>query len=755
MEVAEGWIFDAYPLADKMVIWIKEKNRNKIIRLQDSNWKYSVYVAAEYKDELISLSKQSIIREEVNNYEFVSKYEKITDTNKSTVLKLSLNYPSKALTLSKQIQAFGGRFDRFRLYNVDLLPAQYYFYDRDLFPLAFGSFGNSIRRAESFKVQDNVYAPDYQAPIFKGIHLRINLKMEGKIPKPTDKIKSVSIQTQNDIFQIQKESEVSTIEELMEEVNTKIDPDFVFTDDGDSFTFPYLIYRAEVNDISLIMSREPIPLKKPDNKGSSYISYGKIYFKPTTTKLLGRIHIDVSNSFFLEEGTAGGLHGLYEISRLCRMPLHTASRASIGRCLSSLQFYYATKKDILIPWKPTLAEYFKSFEELLIADRGGFIFEPELGVHEQAAELDFVSLYPNIMLQKNISAETVHCYCCPNSKLRVPELDYNVCEKSTGIVPTSLGIVLDKRASYKELKEDNNINKSLKAIYDARQSALKWILVTSFGYLGFNNAKFGRIDAHIIVCAFDRQIFLKVTRAAEKYGFRAIHGIVDSIWIQKKGTKQQDYLKLKEAIERQIGFSISFEGIYRWIVFPPSKVDDNLPVVNRYFGVFEDSNIKVRGIETRRRDTPSLFAKFQNEILGIMASGRNMEEVRKLIPKVFEHFEKYRQRLEDRSIPLEELAFAKRRSKNFNEYQINRNTAENNAMEQLNKEGKLLEGGQILRYIITNYKDKRKSHSKGLNTRNISLATPLELADDNTLYDIDRYIELLTQICNSVIEPFR
>jgi len=504
------------------------------------------------------------------------------------------------------------------------------------------------------------------------------------------------------------------------------------------------------------MGRESIPLKKPDSKGSSYISYGKIYFKPTTTKLLGRIHIDVSNSFFLDEGTnGGGLHGLYEISRLCRMPLHTASRASIGRCLSSLQFYYATKKDILIPWKPTLAEHFKSFEELLIADRGGFIFEPELGVHEQAAELDFVSLYPNVMLQKNISTETVHCYCCPNSKLRVPELDYNICEKSTGIVPTSLGIVLEKRASYKKLKEDININKSLRAVYDARQSALKWILVTSFGYLGFNNAKFGRIDAHISVCAFDRQIFLKAAKAAEKCGFRVIHGIVDSIWIQKKGTEQQDYLELKEAIEDMMGFSISFEGIYRWIVFPPSKVNDNLPVVNRYFGAFEDSNIKVRGIETRRHDTPSLFAKFQNEILEIMASGRDIEEVRRLMPKVFEHFERYRQRLKDRSISLEELAFAKRRSKDFNEYQINRKTAENNAMKQLNTEGKLLEGGQILRYVITNYEDRKKSHSKGLNTRNIPVATPLELVDNNTLYDIDRYIELLSQICNSVVEPFR
>ena len=68
---------------------------------------------------------------------------------------------------------------------------------------------------------------------------------------------------------------------------------------------------------------------------------------------------------------------------------------------------------------------------------------------------------------------------------------------------------------------------------------------------------------------------------------------------------------------------------------------------------------------------------------------------------------------------------------------------------------KLLEGGQILRYIITNYKDRRRSHSKSLNTRNIPLATPLELVSDNTVYDIDRYVELLTQICNSVIEPFR
>ena len=742
--MVEGWIFDVYPLQDKMVIWIKKKDGS--IRLEDSSWSYCLYVAVDDKSELLSLLEEEQIMKAVEDYEFVLRYERLSDTIKSRVLKLSLKEATKALGLARQIESFGKRFGSFRLYNVDLLPSQNYFYDKDFFPLAFCYFDS--KQPSNLEVQDNVLSTDYWIPDFKSVHLTINLKKGGKIAKLGDRISSIVIQLPNERIEIQKESEADTIEELMYEVNKKIDPDFVFTDDGDSISFPHLIYRAEVNGIPLIMSREPIPLKKPDSKGSSYVSYGKVYFKPTTTKLLGRIHIDLSNSFFLDEGNnSGGLHGLYEISRLCRMPLHTASRAFIGRCLSSLQFYYASKKDILIPWKPTVAEHFKSFEELLVADRGGFIFEPEIGVHEQVAELDFVSLYPNIMLQKNISAETVHCKCCSQSTTRVPELDYNICEKRTGIVPTALKIVLDKRAQYKKLKQTcaTNNNNEIKSIYDARQSALKWILVTSFGYLGFNNAKFGRIDAHIAVCALDRQIFLQTSKIAENHSFEIIHGIVDSIWIQKKGSKMEDYLELEGIIEKETGFRMSFEGIYKWIAFLPSKINGSLPVVNRYFGAFQDGKLKVRGIEARRGDTPALFSKFQNEILQIMASGNNIEEVRRLMSYVNEHFQKYKQLLkEDRSMPLEELAFSKRRSKDLNAYQINRNTVENDAMRRLNTEGKSLTGGQILRYIITDYREGKRR----------PVATPLEIIDENTTYDIERYTELLAQTCNSVIEPF-
>jgi hypothetical protein len=31
-----GWLFDIYPLQDKMIFWIKQNNNNNILRMKDS-----------------------------------------------------------------------------------------------------------------------------------------------------------------------------------------------------------------------------------------------------------------------------------------------------------------------------------------------------------------------------------------------------------------------------------------------------------------------------------------------------------------------------------------------------------------------------------------------------------------------------------------------------------------------------------------------------------------------------------------------
>ena len=735
-----GWLFDAYALNGSMIFWIKKDNSSTTIRVEDKSWNHKIYVASE-KSLLKSVIENNEILSMVKEYHFISKYELITDTKKSQVLELELKDPTYALKLAKKIEKMG-RFGQSRLYNVDILPEQSYFYEHDVFPLMKCKVHVSNSTLNWIDNEDDVWSTEYELPLFNNIHLKVYPKTkEGRIPRFTDVIALVSIQkgdTSKDTIYIQG-SEIDILYQLVKEVE-KINSDFILTEYGDSFTFPYLTYRSEVNQVNLVLDREGIPLCKPKKDGTSYFSYGRMYFKPLATKLLGRIHIDTDNSFVLNES---GLQGLYELARICRLPLHSASRASIGKCMSSLQFYNAVRNNTLIPWKSTLAEHPKSLGDLLIADRGGLIFEPIMGAHEKVAELDFVSLYPTIMFKKNISAETVICNCCSHSKLRVPELlNYHICEKRRGIVPLSLEILLKKRAHYKD-KRNSTTDPELKRIYDARQTALKWVLVTSFGYLGFNNAKFGRIDAHIAVCAFDRQIILQTVRIAESQGFKILHAIVDSIWIQKKNVVNNDYKSLKTEIENKTGFPISLEGIYKWIVFVPSKSNTILPVSNRYFGVFEDGTVKMRGIEARRYDTAEFFSNVQQGILNIMSEANSIKEVRDLMPKVRKFFQLHLELLRYKKVPINDLVLTKRISKDVDEYK-NRNTVELDALLQLKHAGKSLKSGQILKYVLTDYYRK--------NSRKRSI--PVELINSKTVYDAKRYSELLVETCNSVTEPF-
>jgi DNA polymerase-2 len=351
------------------------------------------------------------------------------------------------------------------------------------------------------------------------------------------------------------------------------------------------------------------------------------------------------------------------------------------------------------------------------------------------------------MQKMNISAETIFCKCCPDSKLLVPGLmNYYRCEKRKGLVPTALEILLNKRKIYKQLR-NSTTDAKLKEMYNARQTALKWVLVTSFGYLGFNNAKFGRIDAHIAVCAFDRQILIQTIRTAERQGFKILHAIVDSIWVQKsEGQKKagaQDYGSLKEAIEKEINFGISLEGVYKWIAFVPSKGNDIVGVPNRYFGVFEDGSLKLRGIEARRHDTPIFFSNYQQLILNKLSEADTVSEVKSMLPKIMDIFLHHLKLLKERRVNLNNLAFTKRISKNYDEYE-DRNTVENNAILNLSKGGKSLRAGEILKYVITDYYRK---YSK-------KRSVPIELASSQTRYDVKRYCEILEDVTNTVTEPF-
>src|SRR2546427_5870487 len=712
-----------------MIIWIKKTDGNHV-RLTDP-WKPRIHIGGNYRD-LLELACQP----EIANYKFVEKYENAGDKEKSRVLEIEVDGDREAADLAKKIQKTS-RYSKFRFYDIDIPSPQMYLYHKDLFPLALIE-AEETSSGVQWTLKDSRESVDYQIPPLKTVKLQVNTTKTKKIRSFEDQLASVQITGENGSLTIDSGDEPEKIQGLIEAFQVE-DPDVVVTEGGDSFIFPYLARRSQENRIldKLILGRDPSPLHVYEVQGHSYFSYGKILYRETAARLLGRLHVDQHNAFISADC---GLTGLFEVSRTCIMPIQRASRATIGTNMTSLQLYHAVKQDVLIPWNKNQPEEWKDGNELVVADRGGFIYEPEYGIHDHIGELDFTSLYPKIMWQKNLSGETVKCSCCPDSTNRVPELDYNICQRWTGIVPLSLEILLTKRATYKTRKKEarDDFEKSL---YDQRQSALKWILVCSFGYLGFKNARFGKIDAHIATCAFSRKVLKQAVAMAEAHGFQLVHGIVDSMWLRKPSATAEEYEELCSEISRELNLPISFEGIYKWVVFLNSKIDPRVPVLNRYYGIFQDGTLKVRGIDLRRHDTPGIVRQCQEEMLGVFSKANNSSEFKLLIPKALDVLERYATLLRKRKVPLEDLVIEKNLSKDPGEY--THKVPQAIAAQHLVKEGGTVHAGQRVNYILTH--DWAGVPEK--------LALPPELADENTVYDSERYIDLLCSSATNLLLP--
>jgi len=448
-----------------MIIWLKQPD-GSCVRLVDE-WRPHIHIGGENKDLMV-------LQHSIPACTFVEKFERAGDKERSEVLEVEVDDEFEAQTLARHVFRHGG-YSKYRLYDVDVPSTQMYLYRNNLFPLAFVEANNARGHVE-WTLKDSRRELDYALPPLRTLRLKLCTQKTRGVPLFEDELDSIILQTDDETITIGSGNETDKLTRLVDAFNA-IDPDIVLTEGGDSFIFPYLARRALDNNIldGVILGRENAPLRVYEVQGHSYFSYGKILFKQTAARILGRLHVDEANGFISSDC---GLEGLFEVARTCIIPLQRASRTTIGTSMTSLQLYHAVKADVLIPWNKNEPEEWKNGNELILADRGGFIFEPQFGLHDSVGELDFSSLYPTIMHEMNLSGETVRCSCCPNSTRRVPELGWNICDRWDGIVSRSLGILLEKRKCYKALKK-GVADPSLKLLYDKRQAALKWILVCS------------------------------------------------------------------------------------------------------------------------------------------------------------------------------------------------------------------------------------------------------------------------------------
>ena len=567
--------------------------------------------------------------------------------------------------------------ENIEVYNVDISPVLQFYFTYNIFPLAKVKIEYQGNKLLSIISEDSAFETNYTIP-------DLNILAISPLCKGNPKFyrwEGIEIFADDEHY-------------LFEDINSKIffetvaniflryNPDIVITRAGDPIILPLLKEGAEKFGIKLSLSR-PSNINLKRKKATTFFSYGKVVFRDAMTLLKGRVHIDILNSFFFKNAN---LEGVVEVARLTALPLQDAARISPGSAISTMEIRTAFKKDYLIPATKAYPEHFKKAIDLIKVDKGGISFMPPVGVFKNVAEIDFFSMYPSIISKFNISVETFNCKCCRDisQQIRIPDTDYYFCRKKRGIIPETIEPLILKRKKYKELLRGNYSES-----FDCRQNAIKWILVTCFGYLGYKNAKFGCVEAHEATTAAGREILLQAKEIAEEEGFQIIYGVTDSLYIYKKGSKKEDYKEIVKKISEKTGFILNLEGIYKIIKFLPSSENDKKRVMNKFFGVFEDNRIKARGLMFRKRDTPEFIKGFQKKVLEHLGDKDFAKQ----------YFQECLRLLENREVGMEQLIIKKRITRKPDEYKKKSiHTVVANFIKNINP-------GESVEYIVTDYEN--------------------------------------------------
>ncbi len=689
-----GWLFDLYPGAGGMVLWLLLEPCGTPVRL------LAPYRPAFYVDgppPALARVRQALAGSGLLAGAGPVERVDLLAGRTRTLLRLVVADPLRYAAAVQRVARLDPRLD---LFTCDLPVAQLYLYETGLFPLArceVDADARGVVRAIGV-LDDDPEALDYPLPPLRTLTLAFEEEGdpdEGPAVDPRHGRRR-AIRVEVDGAGRSLVLEPQDPDGLLREVHALLvrhDPDVLLTDWGDSVLLPELAAAARRRRAPLALNREARPPVEPARPWT-YFSYGRLHHREPIRPLYGRWHLDRRNSFLLE---ATGLDGLIEFARLCRLPVQRAARTTIGTGLASMQFALAVREGILVPWHKGAPEAFKRADQLLAADRGGLVYLPEPGVYEQVGELDFSALYPHIMARYNLSPETMHCACCPDGT-PVPGLGMRVCVRRRGLVARSIEPILRKRAAYKRLRRTAPTAEA-RSRYERRQSVLKWIGVTTFGYLGHHNARFGRIEAHEATNAFGRELLLAAKEAAEQRGFRFVHALVDALWVTKPGAAMAEYEALAEAVSRQTGFEMAVEGLYDWLLFVPSRQARRLGVANRYAGRLADGRIKVRGLELRRRDTPRLVARMQAELLHVLARARDAAGLRDALPAAVEVVRAACQRLRDGRATFAELALTRRLARDPFAYERAGHTAI--VAHELLARGVRLAPGEAVAYVVT------------------------------------------------------
>jgi DNA polymerase elongation subunit (family B) len=484
-----------------------------------------------------------------------------------------------------------------------------------------------------------------------------------------------------------EESVLTGLRELLEQE----DPDVIVLDDTGSIR--WITQKAAQHGINLTFGRE------------GELTHGRI--------ILG-----------YHSWTDMGIAGLQERSLFTLAPMGVSSDWEAGKTIDSRQCYEAHRQNILVP--EMKGGYVSSMNawDMVKRDRGGMLFTPQVGLHENVGCIDFESMFPSIISRRNVSYETV--------------TEDGVDTTHPGFMGQFTSPTLERRFRFKHMKRQFQLNSKEWAWCEQRQASLKLMLVVIYGYSGCYANRFANVQVFQEINRQARQALVKALNITLARGFEVVYGNTDALYTKKKDATEADYEGLAAEIAEATGLPIKLDKHFRFLVLLGKTTDPLQGASNRYYGRLTDGSLFYRGIELRKHDTPLYMNRLQERVMTALFDAGDADGVLRIgLPKALAIANRAFEDLRRGRVDAKELVISKRLSRELTQY---RSLQAHVVAALLGAEE---EGNS--RYIYVNSESSNPY---------LRVKPSFMLGDADRRYDRRKYVELARRTVMSLLSPF-
>lgn len=284
--------------------------------------------------------------------------------------------------------------------------------------------------------------------------------------------------------------------------------------------------------------------------------------------------------------------------------------------------------------------------------KGAIVLDPtEPGVHTNVAVCDYASLYPTTAIAYNISPET---FLMSESKIGNAQLtkqldmlkSHNIGYVDTehhqdlygkryiflsqsqhlGVIPAMLKDLYELRRKYKKLAKDVT-DPDEQMVYDKKQYAIKIILNSTYGALGFPSFRIYTPQCADAITYWGRVALEYGIEYFNKYG-KILYGDTDSIVLKfddldifktaiQKYNKSELYKLVRRynpSISKQFMFyDLQFEKLLSHIYYSDAK--------KRYYSIQDSGKKYIHGLNIIKKDTPPLIRSMLDDMCELAVRG--------------------------------------------------------------------------------------------------------------------------------------